>query len=104
MTNSQTVVTTVPALEVAVATSDGTGRLIGPYQLKYELGRGAMGTVYLASHAKLKRQVALKLLPQGFGAQLRIAPLPVRREFDLGAVDQLPGSDFIDGYEQFCFV
>ncbi len=36
---------------------------IGPYVLERELGQGAMGAVYLATHSRLKRKVALKVLP-----------------------------------------
>ena len=42
---------------------------LGPYVLDRELGRGAMGTVYEATHAKLKRKVAIKILPAVFSSQ-----------------------------------
>ncbi|MCA9216163.1 MAG: serine/threonine protein kinase, partial [Planctomycetales bacterium] len=37
---------------------------IGPYHLESRLGVGGMGAVFKATHQKLKRVVALKLLPQ----------------------------------------
>lgn len=37
--------------------------VIGAYQLMRLLGRGGMGTVYLARHRKLDKQVAIKVLP-----------------------------------------
>ncbi|TWT39801.1 Serine/threonine-protein kinase PknH [Thalassoglobus neptunius] len=37
---------------------------IGPYQLIRELGRGAMGVVFEAEHNRLKRRVAVKILPK----------------------------------------
>jgi hypothetical protein len=39
------------------------GLILGPYRIKQPLGKGGMGTVFLAEHAALCRQVALKLLP-----------------------------------------
>lgn len=40
-----------------------SGEMIGVYRLIKELGRGGMGTVYLAFDTRLGRQAALKLLP-----------------------------------------
>ena len=37
---------------------------VGPYRIQGELGVGGMGTVFVAMHTKLKRSVALKLLPE----------------------------------------
>src|SRR5215813_6455572 len=39
---------------------------IGPYQLLEPLGRGGMGEVHLAFDTRLRRKVALKLLPADF--------------------------------------
>jgi len=38
------------------------GDELGPYRIDSVLGRGGMGTVYLATHARLERRVALKLI------------------------------------------
>lgn len=40
-----------------------TGAKIRDYQLIRQLGKGGMGTVYLAEHTQLKKQVAIKVLP-----------------------------------------
>jgi eukaryotic-like serine/threonine-protein kinase len=42
------------------------GTHLGPYEITSPLGRGGMGEVYRARDARLKRDVAIKLLPDGF--------------------------------------
>jgi Tol biopolymer transport system component/predicted Ser/Thr protein kinase len=39
---------------------------IGPYPIERELGRGGMGVVYLGEDPRLKRPVAIKVLPDAF--------------------------------------
>jgi serine/threonine protein kinase len=65
------------------------GELVGPYRLIREIGRGGMGSIWLAERADghLTRQVALKLPRLDWGAGLveRIA-----RERDIGALLEHP--------------
>jgi serine/threonine protein kinase len=42
------------------------GTQIGPYEITGLLGKGGMGQVYRARDAKLKRDVAIKILPDEF--------------------------------------
>jgi len=41
----------------------GPGSQIGPFRIEHEIGRGAVGVVYLAHDTKLDRSVAIKSLP-----------------------------------------
>jgi serine/threonine protein kinase/Ni/Co efflux regulator RcnB len=40
-------------------------KMVGPYEIIKELGRGGMGVVYLAKDSRLKRPVALKMILSG---------------------------------------
>ena len=51
------------------AANEFVGRKIGVFELKRELGRGGMGTVYLAERAdgEFRQEVAVKLINRGMG-------------------------------------
>jgi serine/threonine protein kinase len=60
-----------PALEIAAhycspAHSPLTGRRLGVFELQGLLGVGGMGDVYRARDTKLRREVAVKILPRAF--------------------------------------
>jgi serine/threonine protein kinase len=44
----------------------GAGERLGPYEILAPIGAGGMGEVYRAKDTKLKREVALKVLPDSF--------------------------------------
>jgi eukaryotic-like serine/threonine-protein kinase len=66
------------------------GRLIGPYIVRHEIGRGGMGIVYLADDTRLSRRVALKALPPEVGRDQRRRER-LRREARAGAALSHPG-------------
>ena len=45
-----------------------SGTRLGPYEIAGQIGSGGMGEVYRATDINLKRQVALKVLPEGLAA------------------------------------
>ena len=49
-----------------MGSSDYIGQALdGKYQIERELGRGGMGTVFLATHVGTERPVAVKIVKQG---------------------------------------
>ena len=48
--------------------ASNVGREVGPHKIIERLGAGGMGEVYLAQDTRLRRPVALKLLPAYFAA------------------------------------
>src|SRR5690349_12955689 len=48
--------------------SFASGARLGPYEIHEKVGAGGMGEVYRARDSKLNRDVALKILPEGFAS------------------------------------
>jgi serine/threonine protein kinase len=52
-----------PSRQTFSTVATASPRLLGPYRIEAQIGRGGMGTVWQATHEHLKRKVAIKLLP-----------------------------------------
>ena len=50
------------------------GTRLGPYEVVAKLGEGDMGEVYRAMDTNLKRQVAIKVLPESVAADAERLP------------------------------
>ena len=75
------------------------GTTLGPYAVTALIGEGGMGQVYQATDTKLKRQVALKILPEAFSADPeRLARF--QREAEVLASLNHPGIAAIYGLEE----
>ena len=58
------------------------GQRLGSYEITSLLGKGGMGEVYRARDAKLKREVAIKILPDEFSRDPeRVAAFSAKRRF-----------------------
>ena len=80
--------TGVPALAPEASAPGEPGAAIGPYTLRQELGRGGMGTVWLAERTDglVQRPVALKLPHLGLYGPQYAARLARERDFLAGLV------------------
>ena len=75
------------------------GTLIGPYEIVGWLGAGGMGEVYRARDTRLKRDVAIKVLPVAFARDPdRIARL--QREAEVLATLNHPNIGAVYGFEE----
>ncbi|HEX6903845.1 MAG TPA: protein kinase [Thermoanaerobaculia bacterium] len=66
---------------------DLAGRLVGPYRLLREIGSGGMGTVYEAEDTRLRRRVAVKLLPPEYSREAQAKERFLREARAASAVD-----------------
>ena len=75
-----------PGRSIRQAPDDSVCDVVRDYELLEQLGSGGMGTVYRAVHTRLKRVVALKLLP---GRRLRNQSAVERFEREMEAIGRL---------------
>src|SRR3954462_62090 len=74
------------------------GQTLGPYQVLAKLGEGGMGEVYRARDTRLKRDVAIKVLPPAFARDPdRIARF--QREAEVLATLNHPNIAAVYGFE-----
>ena len=75
-----------------------TGMRLGPYEILSAIGAGGMGEVYRARDTSLKRDVALKILPESFATDAeRLARF--QREAEVLASLNHPNIAAIYGFE-----
>ena len=63
------------------------GTDLGSYHIEAVLGRGGMGVVYLAEHARLGRKVALKIVAPGYSDDARLRARFIRESKMAAALD-----------------
>jgi serine/threonine protein kinase len=76
------------------------GTQLGPYEILSAIGAGGMGEVYRAHDGRLNRDVALKVLPESFGADPDRMARFEREARILGALNH-PNIAAIYGLEEF---
>jgi serine/threonine protein kinase len=75
------------------------GQAIGPYQIVGKLGEGGMGEVHRGRDTRLKRDVAIKILPESFATDRdRLARF--QREAEVLASLNHPNIGAIYGFEE----
>jgi non-specific serine/threonine protein kinase/serine/threonine-protein kinase len=91
-----------PAIAAAGEWADGekswVGRLVGPYRVVRELGRGGMGAVYLAERAdgQYEHRVALKVIKRGMDTEQVLARFRAERQI-LASLDHPNIARLLDG-------
>jgi serine/threonine protein kinase/tetratricopeptide (TPR) repeat protein len=88
---------------VAVASGGGdevswVGRLVGPYRVIQEIGRGGMGAVYLAERAdgQYEQRVALKVIKRGMDTEQVLARFRAERQI-VASLDHPNIARLLDG-------
>jgi serine/threonine protein kinase len=76
--------------------ADDLPRRLGQYELVERLGQGGMGTVYKALHTRLKRPVALKLLPKD---RLQDAQAVARFQREMEAIGRLDHPHLVRAFD-----
>ena len=79
------------------------GTRVGPYEILVPIGKGGMGEVYRAKDTKLKREVAVKVLPEAF-AHDRERMARFQREAEVLASLNHPNIAHIYGIEERAIV
>src|SRR5688572_21571846 len=79
------------------------GTRVGPYEILVPIGKGGMGEVYRAKDTKLKREVAVKVLPEAF-AYDRERMARFQREAEVLASLNHPNIAHIYGIEERALV
>ena len=75
------------------------GTRVGPYEIAAQIGAGGMGEVYRARDTRLKRDVALKILPESFATESDRL-LRFQREAEVLASLNHPNIAHVYGLEQ----
>src|SRR5207245_3225797 len=87
-----------PAFQADAGPALQPGMQLGPYEIVSSLGKGGMGEVYRARDTKLRRDVAIKVLPDEFARDPeRLARF--QREAELLAALNHPNIAAIYGFE-----
>ncbi len=72
------------------------GMVIGPYRLESKLGEGGMGVVFRATHTKLEKIVAIKILPSAY---LNQKSALARFEREMKAVGRLQHANVVQAFD-----
>ncbi len=77
--------------------------LVGDYLLLSELGRGALGTTYLAEHTLLKRRFVLKILPEELSRNPEVVArfekhIAALTQLDHPGIAQIENAQHVDGH------